>query len=103
MTAPTLRAISGLAAERLPGAVNGFLYGGELALGCSEQILSLAPSRDGEFGIAAHDQALVGEVGRRDAGEIRARRTARVERRRHSSRALIAGARSAVSSRASPA
>ena len=41
-----------------------------LALGCSEQILSLAPSRDGEIGIAAHDQALVGKVGRRDAGEI---------------------------------
>jgi len=58
------------AAERLLGATHGVLDGGEVALGCGEQVLALAPPRHGEIGIAAHDEALARIVVGGDAGEI---------------------------------
>ena len=65
-----LEADLGLATQRLPGAAHGVLDGGEVALGCGEQVLALAPSRHGEIGIAAHDEALARIVVGGDAGEV---------------------------------
>lgn len=65
-----LEADLGLAAERLPGATHGVADGGEVALGCGEQVLALAPPGSGEIGIAADDEALARIVVGRDAGEI---------------------------------
>jgi hypothetical protein len=49
--------------------VNPVLDFGQIALGCGEQILALAP-RDGEPQVAADNQALAGIVVGGDAGEI---------------------------------
>jgi hypothetical protein len=60
----------GGASQRLLGAANPVLDFGKVAFGGGEQILALAPTRDGELGVAADDQALAGIVICGDAGEI---------------------------------
>src|SRR5262249_33009149 len=52
------------------GAANAVLDFGKVTLGCGEQILALAPARDGELGVAADDQALAGIAICGNAGEI---------------------------------
>ena len=85
----------GGATQWIATARDGCLNAGEIALGGGEQFGALAAPLCGEIGIAAHHQTLAGELGCGDGGHA-----ALVEQRQlqraAASRALIAGARSAV-------
>jgi hypothetical protein len=57
-------------AQRIAPAGDGGMDAGKIALGGCQQIFTLAGALDGEIGVAADHQTLIGELGCGDAGDV---------------------------------